>query len=191
MHSPRISAPNFFMHTILICYSCSQVSELWHTFKGSVVHLFCILLMISKHTLQFPQYSFLDQPASQWPISFAVLDRIYLFLHPINNLQTAQTKSWRLPCNFNSSWFIWSFLQATNRNCKNELNAGMTMSHAPGGLILCWPEMATLAIEFPWPYHLISRILGLSHMLGGSVFFNPSRHVWPGKKIWSWLGWLF
>jgi hypothetical protein len=38
MHSPSTSALSFFMHTILICYSCSQVSEFWHTFKRSVVH---------------------------------------------------------------------------------------------------------------------------------------------------------
>jgi len=26
--------------------------------------------------------------------------------------------------------------------------ACQTMSHAPGGLILCWPEMVTIVIEF-------------------------------------------
>jgi hypothetical protein len=34
---------NFFMNGILICYDCSQISELFHTFEGFVTYLHVVI----------------------------------------------------------------------------------------------------------------------------------------------------
>lgn len=57
------------------------------TLSKELCHLSCILFIIYKHTLQFSQYSFLDQPASQWPIQFRSCGQ-YLFIYSFTKLKT-------------------------------------------------------------------------------------------------------
>jgi hypothetical protein len=74
MQSPSTSALSFFKHTTLICYSCSQVSEFWCTFKESVVQLSCSLLILYKHT----HTSFPSALISRWTC-FPVTNKVPLF----------------------------------------------------------------------------------------------------------------